>query len=213
MKIISREAAKAVGQKTYFTGVDCLNGHSDVRSVANGVCYQCRRDAQNRHRASNLEADRQRSREWYVKNKEHAAAWKRNWVANNPEKYKERRRKYRSTTDGRAIEMMNASKWSANEKGLSFDLDLEWIKSRLEVGACQLTGLAFRLEPLDGGRQNPYTASLDRIIPAKGYIKSNVRMILWALNAAFNSYGEDVYAEIAEVYLARRAASIGTGLT
>ena len=33
--------------------------------------------------------------------------------------------------------------------------------------------------------------------------------LVWALNAAFNSYGEDVYAKIAKVYLAKH----GTGLT
>jgi hypothetical protein len=169
---------------------------------------QCSREDQNKYRAENRERDRQNSREWYALNKEKAAEWKRNWVASNRERYQERRRRYRSRANTRAKEMLNSAKWSAKEKGIAFDLDHDWILGRLQTGLCELTGLAFRLEPLDGGRQNPYTASLDRIVPELGYVKSNVRMILWALNAAFNTYGEKVYAEIASVYLAKHGAGL-----
>ena len=75
-----------------------------------------------------------------------------------------------------------------------------------------MTGVKFDLEPLPEGRQNPYTASMDRIKPELGYVKTNVRMILWALNAAFNSYGEHVYADIARVFLAKNPTT-GTSLT
>lgn len=110
----------------------------------------------------------------------------------------------------RAKEMVAGARWGAKQKGLPFDLDVEWVAKKLVAGVCELTGLPFRLEPIDGGRQNPYTASLDRVVPKLGYVRTNTRVILWALNAAFNSYGEGVYAAIARVYLAKHPT---TGLT
>jgi hypothetical protein len=156
-----------------------------------------------------LEIDRGKSRQWYEKNKERAKQWKRDWIAANQERYIENRKKWRSSPSSRALEMISAARRTSKKKRLPYDLDRAWLTEKLETGVCELTGIPFQLEPLDGGRQNPYTASLDRIIPSKGYVKSNVRVILWALNAAFNTYGEDVYAKIARVYLAKH----GTGLT
>lgn len=207
MEIISKKDAKSAGLKTYFTGIPCIRGHIDVRSVANGVCFECRRQAQNRHRQENLEECRNKSRDWYAKNKEHAVEWKRNWIKENKEAYADRRKRYRNNTNTRAIEMLSSAKYSSNKKNVPFDLDIDFIKSKLDTGVCELTGLPFDLNPLPGGRQNPYTASMDRIVPEKGYVKSNVRMVLWALNAAFNSYGEDVYATIAKVYLDKKGLS------
>lgn len=212
MQAVQRSEAKAAGLKTFFTGVPCINGHVEVRSVANGVCYQCRRDTQNRHRAQNLEKDRQHSRDWYANNKEKAVEWKRNWVAANPEKYAERRKKYRSKAENRAKELLAAAKFNSKQKGVAFDLDYEWVLQKLNTGVCEMTGIKFDIEPLSKGRQNPYTASLDRIKPELGYTKTNVRMILWALNAAFNSYGEHVYADIARVFLIKNP-DVGTNLT
>ncbi len=201
-----------MGQKTFFTGVPCTNGHIEIRSVANGVCYQCRRNSQNKHRATHTEYDRASSRAWYANNKERAARCKRDWVAANPEKYAERRKAYRSKTENRAKELLAAARFNAKQKGVAFDLDYEWVVGKLSIGVCEMTGIKFDIEPLPKGRQNPYTASLDRIKPELGYAKANVRMILWALNAAFNSYGEHVYADIARVFLAKNP-NVGTSLT
>jgi hypothetical protein len=209
MEVINRQEAKERGLKDFFTNVPCKRGHLEVRSVANGTCRRCARDATNERRRLNPELDRQNSREWYAKNKEHAKAWKENWVANNREKFYERRKRYRSQIETRAKELFRMAKFNAKKKNVPFDLDYEWVFENLQKGVCQMTGLKFILEPLPKGRQNPYTASLDRITPELGYVKSNVRMILWALNAAFNSYGEHVYASIAKVFLEKNP-DIGT---
>ena len=212
MEVVQRAEAKERGLKAFFTGIPCVRGHIEVRSVANGVCYQCRRDSAKKHRALDVEKDRQHSREWYAKNKERAIAWKKNWIAQNPEKYVERRKRYRSRAETRAKEMLAMAKWSAKKKQVAFDLDYKWILEKLNAGTCEMTGVKFDIEPLPQGRQNPYTASLDRVKPELGYTKTNVRMILWALNAAFNTYGEHIYADIARVFLAKNP-NAGTKLT
>jgi mannose-6-phosphate isomerase-like protein (cupin superfamily) len=43
MKIITREEAKKIGQKWYFTGEPCKNGHVDKRYVNTDICYTCKR--------------------------------------------------------------------------------------------------------------------------------------------------------------------------
>lgn len=212
LEVISRQDAKEKGLKDFFTNVPCKRGHFEVRSVANGTCRQCARDATNERRRLNPELDRQKSREWYAKNKEHAKAWKENWIANNREKFYERRKRYRSQIETRAKELFRMAKHSSKNKNVPFDLDSDWILDKLKQGTCEMTGIKFNIEPLPKGRQNPYTASLDRIVPELGYVKSNVRLILWALNAAFNSYGEHVYADIARVFLAKNP-NVGTNLT
>lgn len=44
MEIITREDAKKIGQKWYFTGEPCKNGHVDKRYVNTGICYACKRN-------------------------------------------------------------------------------------------------------------------------------------------------------------------------
>lgn len=105
--------------------------------------------------------------------------------------------------------MIAAAKWSSKKKGFVLAIDRAWVAEKLVSGKCELTGIAFDLSPLPGGRQNPYTASLDRKDCSIGYTPENTRVILWALNAAFNTYGEGVYAKIAEVYLQKHPQEKG----
>lgn len=44
IEIITREEAKMIGQKWYYTGEPCQNGHIDKRYVNTGVCYACKRN-------------------------------------------------------------------------------------------------------------------------------------------------------------------------
>lgn len=50
MQVISREEAKAVGLKRYYTGVPCQNGHDSERYVRNWECLLCVKGMQERLR-------------------------------------------------------------------------------------------------------------------------------------------------------------------
>lgn len=97
-RLITKEEAKALGLKRYFTGKPCLNGHLVERYAMNGGCAECRRLATEkcaptrkekkaeydkvraekyRVRRANLDAARYKSRK-----KEYAARWAAYYTTN-----------------------------------------------------------------------------------------------------------------------------------
>jgi len=64
-------------------------------------------------------------------------------------------------------------------KGLPFDLTLEWAREKY-TGRCELTELEFKPQI---GVQCPFSPSIDRIVPELGYVQSNCRFVLSALNS------------------------------
>ena len=59
---------------------------------------------------------------------------------------------------------------------------------------CAITGRRFDLE---GPRQAPWRASLDRIDCAKPYQRGNVRLVATVVNAAMGAWGEGTLRELA----------------
>jgi hypothetical protein len=96
----------------------------------------------------------------------------------------------------------------AEQHGLPIDISTDHIVSLYEQqeGRCALTGIPFDLGPAPTNkRANPYIFSIDRIEPSLGYTKSNVRLVIWAINWALGEWGEDVYRQVARCYLNRNA--------
>lgn len=98
-------------------------------------------------------------------------------------------------------------------KGIAFDLDIhvDDLQRRIDAGFCELTGLPFNLS---GGRtwDGP---SLDRIVPADGYVIGNVRVVCYAVNSALGDWGLDVLLKIAGSLVAmqscRKSLTTGAG--
>lgn len=112
----------------------------------------------------------------------------------------------RTSTKSRACKLMAAAKARAKERGLAFDLDRDWILSRLDRGFCEATGLPFDLAS-DRGWNTP---SLDQIFASRGYTKTNTRLVLFALNAACGHWGETRLLHVVSALLAH---SYKTSLT
>ena len=91
--------------------------------------------------------------------------------------------------------MVNGARRRALEKGLDFDLDLEWLKEKIEAGKCEATGLAFDLTPSKAYWKNPYGPSLDRIEAGGGYTKDNTRVVVAIFNMSVNEWGEETFWE------------------
>ena len=89
----------------------------------------------------------------------------------------------------------------ARSIGIPFDLDayIEKIQHRLDLGVCEVTGEPFDITP---GRTFA-SPSIDRIDPSKGYIYSNIRVVLFMVNTALGNWGEDVLRQVMTNWLDR----------
>lgn len=132
-------------------------------------------------------------------------------LAENREKYRgdptilERNNAYRRANPGKVKSWYNNwkkrvpnggrlsnTKKQAKQKGLRFDLDIEWFDSRINAGVCELSGLPFDLTEKYGvGGRGPNSPSVDRKDPKGPYTKENCRMILWWLNRALVDLGDE----------------------
>ena len=120
------------------------------------------------NRVRNREAVLERARAYKIKNREKLTAYE---VAH----YRMRR------VERPWMNAIYAAKTRATRKRLMFDLTFEWGEKNW-TGKCALSGLPFNQAPRVGG-PNPFAASLDRVDPAQGYVQTNCRFILYALNA------------------------------
>lgn len=90
----------------------------------------------------------------------------------------------------RAVRLIGAARRRAKRLEVPFDLDryVEELTDRIARG-CELTGVAFDMTAKPGRAWN--APSLDRIIPEKGYIPSNIRVVCFAINVAMGNWGID----------------------
>jgi hypothetical protein len=109
-----------------------------------------------------------------IKKRENNAAYLRKWVAANREYSNARRRQHSLANPDRR--MLNAARRTAKAKGLPFNLTLEDI---VIPAKCPVLGI--NLEPQAGERAGN-SPSLDRIVPALGYVKGNVVVVSWRAN-------------------------------
>jgi len=94
--------------------------------------------------------------------------------------------------EGKAKTMVLAAKARAKSKNLEFDLDEKMIAPRVIKGVCEFTGIAFDLSYKTESFKNPFSPSIDRIDSSKGYVLSNIRVVLTAVNTALGEDGEEV---------------------
>lgn len=111
------------------------------------------------------------------------------YILQKAKEYKEHRR-----LTHRGHYLVTAAKQRAKTKKVSFDLDrhLDNIQARIDAGFCEITGIPFDLIPKQGWN----SPSLDRIDPKKGYILSNVRVVLFSLNIMMHDWGLETVKKI-----------------
>lgn len=102
----------------------------------------------------------------------------------------------------RSYHIIANAKTRSKKKGIPFDLDQykDEIRARLEEGVCEVSGV--KLEFHSGARKWN-TPSIDKIRPQDGYIYSNIRIVAYAVNLGFGSWGMEKYLELARAVDAR----------
>lgn len=160
--------------------------------------------------------------------REKQRAYKRNYYANHPEarlaksaaevervrnlmadpeyaaKHRQRmrnfwayQRRYRLTNPwGKIIQGIRCR---CKKAGIACDLNAAWARS-VWTGKCEITGIAF--DTNYGARTKnapiPFSPSVDRIDPTKGYTTDNVRWVLFGVNALKGMGSDDDMMMIAE---------------
>ena len=106
----------------------------------------------------------------------------------------------KGSTATRASKLTAAAKSRAALKGLPFDLTVQWVQEALDSGRCEATGIAFDLSSNRGWN----TPSLDQIEAGGGYTMDNTRVVLFGLNAACGTWGENRVIEMANAIMKQR---------
>lgn len=153
-------------------------------------CVPCR---EARRKQQNKENEQKRIRNWTADGIRRRASHS----FNKEERNSKRRLRYASDPIGNLIQ---GAKDRAKELDVAFDLDqhVEHYRKLIKAGVCELTGLPF---VAGAGRRSPFSPSLDRIRPEGGYVRGNVRVIVWALNAGIGNWGLSDFATVAKALL------------
>lgn len=116
------------------------------------------------------------------------------------EKYKQYRKETKAKSQlsikGRAGVLFRHARKRAKHCGFDFNLNVEWVQQKLEVGVCEATGVLFDFgPPTDGQSYNWFAPSIDRVDSSKGYVMGNVRMTTWRYNSSKNSMSDKEFYE------------------
>lgn len=126
----------------------------------------------------------------------------------HPEWFQQREAAYSKRSRTKAIDtrpwkyILKSRMYDARKRGIEFSLTDEWAAARW-TGHCELTGIPFD-KPGNGLGPKPFSPSVDRIDQSKGYLPTNARFVLWAVNAMRGVGSDEAMYEIAAALLRKR---------
>lgn len=145
----SRAEAVAMGAKRYYTGEPCRRGHVVYRIVS-GACSACAKAKRDEWRFANAARDRANCRAFAA-------------------------RKRAADPRGEWLRMaLHHAKWRARGAGVPFALDAADVEPLMSPLCPVLQAPLSYGEP---GKGKPHSATIDRIIPAFGYVPGNIAVI------------------------------------
>lgn len=166
----SRKEAIAAGVPVFRTGKPCRRGHLSERQTASGTCVEC-------------------LRLWRI-SKRGGEASKAYYEANK-DAFKVNARRYQLTqkTERPWAGPIRTSRLRARERNLEHTLTSGWGK-RTFNGVCAISGLPFRVDESGSPGPKPFSPTIDRIDPTKGYTPENSRFVLSCVNNFRGTMGD-----------------------
>lgn len=128
--------------------------------------------------------------------------YNRIWTANKgPEYRRSVNKKYKESKP--ATRLYNGAKSRAKRNNLEFNLTVEWIKTRMDNGYCEVTGIKFSpfsygdLSNSGWSSRDKHLATIDKIDPNKGYTVDNCRLVVWIYNLSKGTYSDSDVLDMA----------------
>jgi hypothetical protein len=120
------------------------------------------------------------------------------WARENPEKAAESQKKSRSTLRGAANSKVSAAKQRSKNKGLVFDIDIDFIVDMYQKqdGLCALSGLEMTYRGDRGSQEMFQSFSIDRIDSEGGYTRDNVQLLCWGVNSIKNRMSTELMLDL-----------------
>jgi len=105
----------------------------------------------------------------------------------------------RNTLNGRAAAMYHTAKKGAEQRGMTYELTLDWFKAQLAIGHCAVTKIPFVLSAENdehtvessGQLRNPFAPSVDRKDNDKDYTPENCHLVAAIHNMAKGAYRDN----------------------
>lgn len=160
-----------------------------------------RKEYQRQWRSKNKESYLKSSRAYRARNKERINEANKEWNSRHREAIQKTQRAWVDTPKGRAVRLVIAAKVRARKLKVPFNLTAEDVLFPLVLGECEATGILFERT---AKARSPFAPSLDRVDPTKGYVKGNVQVVIWALNAMRGTWGDSVLLQVADALKASR---------
>lgn len=93
----------------------------------------------------------------------------------------------------RANNILGMIRHRSKAQEMKCDLTLDWLHDKFVAGKCEITGIPFDFDPpAKKGSKPPFTPSVDRIDPTKGYTMENCQVVVWCLNRAKGEFDYDL---------------------
>lgn len=145
---------------------------------------------------------KQRSAEWYARNKESEKARTKAYRANldNADRVLGAGRRWRGKNPLKVLLLGCINR--AKVKGLACTISIEDLERLTAPMVCSVTGISLTWD-WEGDTQNPWAPSIDRLDNAEGYIAGNVRVVCWAYNKARSDWPDEVFHKLAMAYSGR----------
>lgn len=117
----------------------------------------------------------------------------------------------------RAQRMFASAQKIAKKHGVPFNLDVEWIEKKLVAGTCEASGIPFAFKSLKTGKggngsQNPFGPTLNCTVHNKGYLKSNVKVVIWMYHAGKQNVSHETFMQLCRA-LVRKEVNRSDGRT
>jgi len=156
---------------------------------------------------AHIEEVRERHRKWYANNRDKARARHLRWASKNRDYLSKKHKEWYMKNRGAAL--VNAARRRSIKADIPFALDahIDEIQRRIDVGVCELTGIAFDLTKDGIIRVRPNAPSIDRIVPARGYVIDNVRVVAMAANTMLMNWGEEFAFRMAQSWVQKAKSS------